>query len=82
MTEEGDLNRSLLAACEAGDEARVRELIEAGADVQSKDPFGDNGLIVSSMRGHDKIVKMFLDSGVEVNTRGSLKMTPLMWASC
>ena len=50
MTDDkGDLNRSLWAACEAGDEARVMEMIQAGADVQSKNPSGNNGLIISSL---------------------------------
>ena len=38
MTEESDLIRSLWAACAAGDDAKVEELIQAGADVQSKNP--------------------------------------------
>ena len=80
MTDEGDLNRSLWAACEAGDEARVEELIQAGADVKSENPSGNNGLHLSSMRGHDKIVKMFLDSGVGVNSRSFYERTPLMLA--
>ena len=75
MTEEGDLNRRLWEACEAGDEAMVEELIQLGADVQSKNPSGDNGLHLSSIGGHDKIVKMFLDRGVGVNTRDSRKRT-------
>ena len=81
MTEEGDLNSRLWAASRAGDEAMVEELIQAGADVQSKNPSGDNGLHLSSLGGHDNIVKMFLDRGVGVNTRGALKRTPLMWAT-
>ena len=70
----------LWAASEAGDEARVGELIQAGADVHSKNPGGNNGLILSSQEGHDKIVKMFLESGVGVNTRSFYERTPLMLA--
>ena len=78
---DGDLNMSLWAACEAGDDAKVGELIQAGADIHSKNPAGYNGLIISSREGHDKIVKMFLESGVGVNTRGRQGMTALMWAA-
>ena len=81
MTDEGNLNRSLWAASEAGDDTRVGELIENGADVHSENPSGNNGLIISSIFGHDEIVKMFLESGVGVNTRGRVEMTPLMWAA-
>ena len=71
MADKANLNKKLWAASGAGDDARVGELIQAGADVHSENPDGDNGLIISSREGHDEIVKIFLESGVEVNTRGS-----------
>ena len=81
MPDEGDLNRRLWAASYYGDEARVGELIQAGADVHSEDRVGNNGLIISSSGGHDKIVKMFLESSVGVNTRGYEERTPLIRAA-
>ena len=79
MADKGDLNRRLWAASDAGEEARVEALIQKGADVHSKNPRGYNGLILSSQKGHNKIVKMFLEKGVGVNTRGGrLKRTALM----
>ena len=82
ITVEGDLNKSLWEASLSGDDAKVGKLMLAGADVHSKEPPGNNnGLILSALKGHDKIVKMFLESGVGVNTRGRLKMSALMWAA-
>ena len=52
---DSDLNRSLWEASEAGDDARVSELMQDGADVHSENPFGNNGLVLSSREGHDKI---------------------------
>ena len=50
--------------------------MQAMADDRSKISISD-----ASSGGHDKIVKMFLESGVGVNTRDILKKTPLMRAA-
>ena len=48
MPDKGDLNKSLWAASEAGEEARVGELIQAGADVHSEDPSGGGATPLSA----------------------------------
>ena len=75
-----NLNRDLLAASTAGDVASVTSLLQQGANVLSEDDNGNTGLHESARHGHDDIVKIFLNKGLEVNSRGLGQWTPLMLA--
>ena len=75
------LNTNLLSASTAGDVAIVTSLLQQGASVVSEDDYGDTGLHQSAMHGHDDILKIFLNDGVDVNIRGSGQWTSLMYAA-
>jgi ankyrin repeat protein len=63
----------LMAAAAAGDTARVRELLAAGAEVDARAPRlngfndGHTPLLVAARDGHDEIVRLLLAAGADVN---------------
>ena len=54
-----DKNLKLLEAAETGDEASVIRLLEAGANVRTRDEYKDTGLHNSARSGHDNIIKIW-----------------------
>ena len=46
-----------------------------------KDDDGDNALHWAARNGHDTIVKILVDQGLDVNSRGEFDRTPLMLAA-
>jgi hypothetical protein len=72
----------LMVAVSAGDAARVKSLIEAGADVELRDNGGWTPLISAARRGHVQVVEVLLEHGANPNVSESdnMAMTPLTWA--
>jgi ankyrin repeat protein len=64
----GDINSDLLEAAEAGDTARVEQLLEQGADVNAKDKDGYTALMLAAFSGHTETVKTLLDAGAARKT--------------
>ena len=75
------MSDKLLAASIAGDGDTVTKLLQEGVSVNSKAENGNTGLLLSASRGHEDIVKLFLDHNADVSTQGGDNRTPLMWAS-
>jgi hypothetical protein len=70
------------AAVRAGDLGRVKALLEAGVDVNTKYRYGTTALFPACDRGHTEIVKLLLERGAEVNVRDTFyRATPLTWAA-
>ena len=67
--------KKLLEAAKEGDETNVIKLIHEGAHINN------SCLLVSADGGHDKVVKIFLDQGVNVNWDQPGQMTALMRAA-
>ena len=67
-----DKNQELLEAAKTGDEASVIRLLEAGANVRTLH------LHLAALKGHENIVKIFIDHGIEVNSRGYKQRTHLI----
>lgn len=66
---------TLNEACYAGDDRRVLDLLEVGADVNNliDSPAPDHAqlaLQTASRRGHKKVVQLLLDRGANVNATG------------
>ena len=73
-----DLAEQLEKAAKAGDENRVRELIEAGADVNGG---GIPPFLWACFKGHKEIVRLCIANGANVNYDGFDEGTLLMTAS-
>ena len=67
-------------AIRSGDSALVRQLIERGAAIDSKDKHGQTGLMVASMRGRTAVVRLLIESGADLNHTAKYNLSALMLA--
>ena len=76
-----NLNEDLLAATRKSDFAKVKALLDQGADVNAKSNYGATPLFFASDRGNVEIVKLLLERGADVNVKDTFYgATPLGWA--
>ena len=76
------IDKMLMDAVKTGDTARVVELIDRGADLNTKDYYtGYTPLIQAAWRGHTDIATLLIEGGADVNAKGSDGHTPLIWAT-
>jgi ankyrin repeat protein len=54
---------SIHLAARLGDLARIKSLIEDGADVNAKDIGGDTPLHIAAAKGHEEVVKLLIEKG-------------------
>ena len=74
-------NSEYLEAAGKGKLETLVTLLDAGADIQCKDGYGDSALHMAADEGYDEIVKLLVDRGLDVNIRGDQDWTPLMQAA-
>jgi hypothetical protein len=73
---------SLSYAARKGYEAFVRQLLDNGAMVDTKDNKGKTPLSWAAAHGHEAVVKLLLGTGkVDVDTKDKFGQTPLFWAA-
>ena len=73
--------KTLVKAAEEGNIEIVKQLLEAGADVNASDKFGGRPLGYAIAGGHKKIVELLITSGADVNLKDNPgAFTPLHWA--
>ncbi len=76
-----NLNEDLLAATRKSDLAKVKALLDQGADVNAKSNYGATPLFFACDRGNVEIVKLLLERGADVNVKDTFyAATPLGWA--
>ena len=63
-----------------GDTARVRKLLEAGADLEAKDRDGRTALILAAGNGHAETVRALLEKGANPSARDKAGRTAFDWA--
>lgn len=56
----------LVAASALGHIEIVKYLLQAGADIESRDAHGSTSLFVAAMFGHEEIVKLLLDNNADI----------------
>ena len=77
-----DKDLDLLDAAIKGNISRLRELIKAGADVNTKDKkFGLTTLMMAASEGHADVVRELIKAGADLNAKGNLGFTALMYAA-
>ena len=72
------LNGQLIKAAEHGDTEKVRELLDAGADINSADQWRDTVLMRAAAYGYANTVKMLLDAGADIDIQDKFGRTALM----
>jgi ankyrin repeat protein len=63
------LNEELLKAAADDDAAKVKELLEKGADANARDRDGLTPLHYAAKHGHADVVKLLIEKGANVNIR-------------
>ncbi len=64
-----------------GDEAMVKNLIEAGTNVNALDVEGHTALMFAAFNGHSNIAQLLLEGGAVVDRRDLMGRTALLYAS-
>ena len=72
---------ALLRAVQHGQVRAVRRLLDAGADVNTKNKAGNTVLMTATRKGYVEVVGVLLDSGANVNAKNTLNNTALMLAA-
>jgi hypothetical protein len=65
----GDSGPALLAAAAAGNVARVKQLLDAGADIETTNQMGATPLMWAALNGRASVVTMLLERGADINAR-------------
>ena len=73
-----DLNTDLLSASRTGDVAAVKVLVEKGAALETKSPYGQTPLYLAAMSGHSEIVAFLLDKGASTEVRDTFYKAPML----
>src|SRR4030095_6293597 len=72
---------ALSEAARRGDAAKVKELLGAGVDVNTKFRYDRMALSFAADRGHIEVVKLLLERGADINAKDTFyNATPLTWA--
>ncbi|MGC2517788.1 MAG: ankyrin repeat domain-containing protein [Burkholderiales bacterium] len=75
------MSTELLEAVRTGDVERTRQMLAAGADIQSRDGEGATLLMLAAHAGNLPLVRALIDAGAEVNASDERGWTPLMKAA-
>lgn len=76
-----DLGDEIRRAASAGDAAKVRQLLAAGADVNAANAYGGTALAFACDKGRTEVVKVLLENGANLETQDRFyKSKPLAWA--
>ena len=71
----------IIHAVRMGNLQSVRELLQAGSDVNTKTEDGLTALIVACRQGHTLVMEELLSQGADIFVEDNNGWTPLMWAA-
>lgn len=72
------VNDELIAAARKGDLPAVKGLIEKGAAIEAKSPYGQTPLYVAAMNGHQEVVRYLLDKGASTDIKDTFYKAPML----
>jgi len=67
-------------ALQDGDVEAVRELLRSGANVNTRDRYGQTALMLAAHRGSREIVELLIASGADLNVTAKYGLSALMLA--
>ncbi|MBO1268962.1 ankyrin repeat domain-containing protein [Arthrobacter cavernae] len=76
-----ETDRQLILAAKANDPARVKELIEAGGNVNAKDAIQDSAFLYAGAEGFNEVLELTLAAGADVRSINRYGGTALIPAS-
>src|SRR2546430_5926616 len=68
----------LLQAARTGDLTTVKALVEKGAAIETKTPYGQTPLYLAAMSGHTDVVAFLLDKGASTDVRDTFYKAPML----
>ncbi len=76
-----EANQALLEGIRKGDTAKVRTLLEQGADREARNESERTPLMLASLKGQEAMVALLLERGADLKATDPEGMTPLLWAA-
>src|SRR5574338_251232 len=73
-----NINQDLLAAVRRGSLDGVRELLDHGAAVNSRNRIGDTPLVTAAKNGNTALAMLLLQRGADANLQDLADISPLM----
>lgn len=64
-----------------GDLEMIRQIVDAGVDIEEGDQLNRTALMFASFNGHSEVVRFLIEEGAVVEKQNSEGRTPLMFAS-
>lgn len=80
IAEGGKLESQLREAAENGDAARVRSLLEQGANRESRDRSGRTPLLLATHRNQVDAARVLIEAGADVNAKDNIDDSPYLYA--
>ena len=74
----GPNDDEVLAAARKGDLPAVKSLLEKGASVEAKTPYGQTPLYLASMNGHKDVVEFLLSKGASTGVTDTFYKAPML----
>ena len=78
---DSDYDEKLLEAAREGNCDVLQAMIEAGADVNSRNQYRKTACMLAAQNGHVNCVNMLMEAGADVNARGLYDKTALLLAA-
>jgi len=76
-----NINEQLLDASRRGDIDKIKELLDSGADIETKNDNDDTPLLWASSAGFDNAVKLLLERGANTEAKTKSGNYPIIFAS-
>ena len=78
----GDGERTPLYVASSGQVVVLRWLLDHGADINVRNPYGISPLSSAAYTLHDDAVQVLLEHNADINSQCNAGKTPLYWATC
>ena len=78
---DANLGPQLLEAARAGDADEVRDLLERGAPVESRNPAGATPLVAAAYGNHLETARLLVDAGADVNVQDETQQSAYLIAT-